>query len=77
MNEKERIFFLALGKRIALARKEKGLTQSQLAQQLGIAQQTLGHYEGAKLKLPSSFLADLSRILDVPVGTLLGMQEDN
>lgn len=76
MNEKDEVFFHALGRRIALARKEKHLTQKQLAEFLGIAQQTMAHYEGAKLKISASCLPDLSRILGRSVDELLGIQED-
>jgi Helix-turn-helix len=34
-------FYLALGQRVAAARKARDLTQQQLADELGIAQQTL------------------------------------
>jgi hypothetical protein len=43
MNAKDEQFFKALGARIASARKTHELTQQQLAEQLGIAQQTLAH----------------------------------
>jgi DNA-binding XRE family transcriptional regulator len=43
-------FFVELGKRIALLRKEQGLTQQTLADTLGIAQQTLAHYEVGRLR---------------------------
>ena len=42
---------------------------------LGIAQQTLAHYEVARLKLSASFLPELSRILDCTIDELLGMEE--
>ncbi len=46
MATNDRGFFVELGKRIAQLRKDQGLTQQTLAAQLGIAQQTLAHYEG-------------------------------
>lgn len=75
MNEKDEVFFRALGQRIAQARKENHLTQKQLAEHLGIAQQTMAHYEGAKLKVSASFLPDLSRLLNRSVDELLGITE--
>lgn len=68
----EKVFFVALGKRIAELRRAQGLTQQQLAEQLGIAQQTLAHYEGAKLRVPASMLPQLAQIFSVPVDALLG-----
>ena len=45
MNTQDERFFKELGARIARARKDHGMTQQQLAEQLGVAQQTLAHYE--------------------------------
>jgi len=72
MAANDKAFFLALGKRVAQARKEHGITQQQLAEALGIAQQTLAHYEGARLRVPASMLPQLASILAVPVETLIG-----
>lgn len=52
MPAKDSTFFQALGNRIAQARKERGMTQQALAEALGIAQQTLGHYEVARAASP-------------------------
>ena len=72
VNTKDESFFKELGTRIAQARKERGITQVQLSATLGIAQQTLAHYEGGRLRLPASLLPVLARELDVPVEALLG-----
>jgi len=72
VNTKDEEFFKALGGRIALARKEQGLTQTQLAEQLGIAQQTLAHYEVGRLRLPASMLPVLAVALGTSVEELLG-----
>jgi transcriptional regulator with XRE-family HTH domain len=68
-------FFVALGKRVAQLRKERDLTQQQLAEMLGIAQQTLAHYEGARLRVPASMLPTLATIFKVPVDDLLNRTE--
>lgn len=72
VNIKDRSFFKELGTRIALARKERNITQVQLAATLGIAQQTLAHYEGGRLRLPASLLPALAQELQLPVEDLLG-----
>jgi len=72
VNTKDEEFFKGLGGRIAQARKEQGLTQTQLAEQLGIAQQTLAHYEVGRLRLPTSMLPILAMALGVSVEDLLG-----
>ncbi len=72
MNIKGELFFKDLGLRIALARKERNITQVQLAATLGIAQQTLAHYVGGWLRLPTSLLPTLAQELQLPVENLLG-----
>ncbi|KAE8754905.1 helix-turn-helix domain-containing protein [Paraburkholderia madseniana] len=72
MNPKDEQFFKALGARIASARKAHEFTQQQLAEQLGIAQQTLAHYEGGRLRLPASLLPELTRTLGLSSDELLG-----
>ncbi|TMQ03515.1 MAG: helix-turn-helix domain-containing protein [Deltaproteobacteria bacterium] len=72
VNTKDESFFKELGARIAQARKERNITQVQLAATLGIAQQTLAHYEGGRLRLPASLLPTLAQELQVPVEDLLG-----
>ena len=72
VNIKDESFFKELGARVAQARKERNITQVQLAATLGIAQQTLAHYEGGRLRLPASLLPALAQELQLPVETLLG-----
>ena len=71
VNIKDESFFKELGTRIAQARKERSITQVQLAATLGIAQQTLAHYEGGRLRLPASLLPTLAQELQLPVEDLL------
>ncbi|MDY7540652.1 helix-turn-helix transcriptional regulator [Undibacterium sp. 5I1] len=68
-------FFVALGKRVAQLRKERDLTQQELATLLGVAQQTLAHYEGARLRIPASMLPTLATIFKIPVDGLLNRNE--
>ncbi|EYU13190.1 MULTISPECIES: helix-turn-helix domain-containing protein [Photorhabdus] len=73
MKTKDETFFKELGARIALARKEQQLTQQQLAEQLGIAQQTMAHYEGGRLKVSAALLPLLAQILNLSLDELLGL----
>lgn len=59
VNIKDESCFKDLGSRIANARRERNITQVQLAATLGIAQQTLAHYEGGRL--PASLLPTPAR----------------
>ena len=70
--EDDKAFFVALGHKVAQLRKEHGLTQQALAEQLGIAQQTLAHYEGARLRVAESMLPQLAQIFSLPVDELIG-----
>ncbi len=72
VNIKDESFFKELGTRIAQARKERNITQVQLAATLGIAQQTLAHYGGGRLRLPASLPPRLAQELQLPVEDLLG-----
>lgn len=74
MTPDEKTFYQALGQRIATLRKEQGITQVQLAETLGIAQQTLAHYEVGRLRVAAGTLPALARALSVPVEELLGEQ---
>lgn len=71
MKTKDDAFFRELGTRIAQGRKARGLTQVQLAEQLGIAQQTLAHYEVGRVRIVASMLPLMADILDVSVDELL------
>jgi transcriptional regulator with XRE-family HTH domain len=72
MNTRDEAFFKALGERIAQARKDHGLTQHQLAEQLGVAQQTLAHYEVGRARMPASMLPTVARLLTLSLDELMG-----
>ncbi|WP_200953820.1 MULTISPECIES: helix-turn-helix domain-containing protein [unclassified Duganella] len=72
MASNDKPFFVELGKRIAQLRREHDMTQQQLAEVLGIAQQTLAHYEVARLRVPASMLPTLAETFKVQVDVLLG-----
>ena len=65
-------FFVSLGQRIAQLRHERGWTQQGLAEKLGVAQQTLAHYEVARIRMPASMLPLLATIFMTPVDDLIG-----
>lgn len=72
VSDDERAFYVALGQRIATLRKAQGLTQVQLAEHLGVAQQTLAHYEAGRLRLLAGALPTLAERLSVGVEELIG-----
>jgi transcriptional regulator with XRE-family HTH domain len=70
-------FFEELGKRVAHWRKERGMTQAELAEQLEISQQSVASYEVGRLRIAISMLPKLAQVLGVPVDTLLGFKSEN
>ncbi|MNZ79031.1 Tellurite methyltransferase [compost metagenome] len=61
-----------LAKNIHRYRKEKGLTQEGLAQQLGLTFQAISKWENAQTLPDTSILPELSRVLEVSIDKLLG-----
>lgn len=72
MAAKEKTFYADLGRRIAEQRKARGITQAQLAEQLGIAQQTMAHYEGGVSRIAVETLTQVAAALGVSVEELIG-----
>ena len=60
------------GKRLAQLRKSAGYTQEQLASELGISRRRIAYYEAESDHPPANLLADLARVLNVPVEQFLG-----
>lgn len=72
MAASDRVFYEKLGQRLAERRKARGITQVQLAERLGVAQQTLAHYEGGTVRIAIATLADAAQTLGTSVEALLG-----
>ena len=60
-----------LGKRIAALRRDKGMTQDDLAQQLGVTPQAVSKWENDQTCPDITLLPQLARILGVSVDELL------
>lgn len=71
MTPEDKQLYIDLGQKIANDRKTMGLTQTQVATQLGISQQTLAHYEVGRLRIAVSTLVPLAEILNTTVDELL------
>jgi len=74
MSSRDQEFFKAMGARIAAARRLHDLTQQELADHLGIAQQTYAQYEAGIRRIPASMLPPLAQCLDVTMDELLGVK---
>ena len=75
MTKSETDYFKAFGKRLAALRKARGLTQSELAEQIGVNQTAVGSYEIGRRRIPLSQVAPLARALGVPVSDLVEASE--
>ncbi len=65
------------GVRLRTLRQATGLSQSQLAEQLGIPKRTLSFYEVDADHIPSSLVPPLAHALSVSVEQILGINESS
>jgi transcriptional regulator with XRE-family HTH domain len=72
ISKDERAFFAELGIRVAELRKTQNITQVQLAEALGVSQQTVNAYEMGHRRVPVSSLPVLAKTLAVSVEELIG-----
>lgn len=61
--------------KLAEMRKRAGLTQQQLAEKIGVTQQTIWYYENGRREMKSGVLIELSDALGCTVSDLLGLGE--
>ena len=66
---------MTLGQRIAQKRKELGLSQEALGEQLGVSRQAIYKWESDASLPEIEKLVALSRVFSVTVGWLLGVEE--
>jgi transcriptional regulator with XRE-family HTH domain len=64
-----------IGERMARLRRERGLTQMELAEELGVAQPVVSDYERGELRLHGQLIVELSRVLNVSADELLGLEK--
>jgi len=67
---------MTIGTRIAQKRKERGLSQEALGEQLGVSRQAIYKWESDAALPEIEKLIALSRLFQVSVGWLLGVEED-
>jgi transcriptional regulator with XRE-family HTH domain len=72
ISDEERAFFITLGERITKLRKARGITQAQLADILGVSQQTIQAYEVGRRRIQVSALPTVARTLSVLLEELFG-----
>ena len=65
----------AIGKRLREIRQRRGVTQVELAHQLGMRQALLSEYELGKLRLHGGLIVAFARALNVSADEILGIRE--
>lgn len=71
ISDDERAFFIALGGRIAAQRKTQGITQVELAEQLGVSQQAMNSFEKGRRRVPVSLLPVIAQTLQTTLDALV------
>jgi len=64
----------SIGARLATLRKERGLSQSEIADRLGISQPIVSDYERGELRMHGELLLQLADILGVSSDEILGIK---
>lgn len=68
---------MRIGDRIRELRRKERLTQSQLAQKIGVSTGAIGLWEVNKREPDANMLLKLSKVFDVPVDYILENEERN
>lgn len=63
------------GTRLAALRKERGLTQAQLGELVGVSYRVIAYYEGETSYPPAHLMEPLAKALKVSTDELLGIRE--
>ncbi|GMO34819.1 MAG: hypothetical protein Ta2B_15190 [Termitinemataceae bacterium] len=66
-----------LGERIAIIRKQRGLTQVDLARLIGIEQALVSHYECNRLHMDDEMIIRFAVALNISTDELLGLKKAN
>ena len=64
-----------IGQRLARLRRERGITQAEIAEKLGIVQPMVSDYERGQLRLHGQLIVELSRLLGVSADEILGLEK--
>jgi len=65
------------GQRLARLRKERGFTQTELAEEVGTVQALISDYERGRTRAHADMVAAIARSLDVSGDELLGLTPSN
>ena len=65
-----------MGERIRKLRKRCDICQESLAEAMDVSTMTISRIENGITKMDVEFLMRLSRVLEVPVNVILGLEDD-
>jgi transcriptional regulator with XRE-family HTH domain len=66
----------SIGARIAQLRKERGLTQKELAERLAVTQPVVSDYENDVIRIPADVVVEIAKVLAVSTDELLGLKRE-
>jgi transcriptional regulator with XRE-family HTH domain len=66
----------SIGARIAQFRKDKGMTQKELAEQLDVSQPVVSDYENDVIRLPADVVVAIAKLLAVTTDEILGLKAE-
>jgi transcriptional regulator with XRE-family HTH domain len=66
----------SIGARISQLRKDKGLTQKELAERLQVSQPVVSDYENDVIRIPADVIGEIAQLLDVTSDELLGLKRE-
>ena len=75
ISDEDRRFYEKLGARIATIRRERGLTQTQLGEALGVSQTGVAAFEKGERRVPISALPVLAKMLHVSIEELVDQRK--
>jgi transcriptional regulator with XRE-family HTH domain len=64
-----------IGKRLKELRLHRGMTQAEVAKELGINQSAVSDYESGQVRLHAALVAAFARVLRVPTDQILGIEK--
>jgi len=75
IKHESRTYFKALGAHVSTLRKSRGMTQAELARDIGVSQQAVFAYELGERRISVLVLAKLAKIFAVSVEEMVGFSK--
>lgn len=77
IKKESRIYFAALGKRVTLLRKSRGMTQAELSRALGVSAQAVFAYEIGDRRISVLVLERIAKVFKLSMDQLLGLAPES